>query len=216
MDTYSKKSNAAKQDKAEKLSKFAQVLSRLRKERGISQKKAASDLGISQALLSHYEKGIRECGLDFVIRCSEYYGVTADYLLGISENRTGMDLSFVTEDNMEMSSVQTLAAAANMLLKIIATAKDVRTSKYIFDYYTLCVYRGALTMAKAGILPKEMFKLDFNLGRELASAAIAVEDARFVFIEDKSRTGTDLSEKTALHEIIENAEEHILTRFYLE
>ena len=216
MDTNSKKSNAAKQDKAEKLSKFAQVLSRLRKERGISQKKAASDLGISQALLSHYEKGIRECGLDFVIRCSEYYGVTADYLLGISENRTGMDLSFVTEDNMEMSSVQTLAAAANMLLKIIATAKAVRTSKYIFDYYTLCVYRGALTMAKAGILPKEMFKLDFNLGRELASAAIAVEDARFVFIEDKSRTGTDLSEKTALHEIIENAEEHILTRFYLE
>lgn len=216
MDTNSKKSNAAKQDKAEKLSKFAQVLSRLRKERGISQKKAASDLGISQALLSHYEKGIRECGLDFVIRCSEYYGVTADYLLGISENRTGMDLSFVTEDNMEMSSVQTLAAAANMLLKIIATAKDVRTSKYIFDYYTLCVYRGALTMAKAGILPKEMFKLDFNLGRELASAAIAVEDARFVFIEDKSRTGTDLSEKTALHEIIENAEEHILTGFYLE
>lgn len=216
MDTNSKKSNAAKQDKAEKLSKFAQVLSRLRKERGISQKKAASDLGISQALLSHYEKGIRECGLDFVIRCSEYYGVTADYLLGISENRTGMDLSFVTEDNMETSSVQTLAAAANMLLKIIATAKDVRTSKYIFDYYTLCVYRGALTMAKAGILPKEMFKLDFNLGRELASAAIAVEDARFVFIEDKSRTGTDLSEKTALHEIIENAEEHILTRFYLE
>ena len=216
MDTNSKKSNAAKQDKAEKLSKFAQVLSRLRKERGISQKKAASDVGISQALLSHYEKGIRECGLDFVIRCSEYYGVTADYLLGISENRTGMDLSFVTEDNMEMSSVQTLAAAANMLLKIIATAKDVRTSKYIFDYYTLCVYRGALTMAKAGILPKEMFKLDFNLGRELASAAIAVEDARFVFIEDKSRTGTDLSEKTALHEIIENAEEHILTRFYLE
>lgn len=216
MDTNSKKSNAAKQDKAEKLSKFAQVLSRLRKERGISQKKAASDLGISQALLSHYEKGIRECGLDFVIRCSEYYGVTADYLLGISENRTGMDLSFVTEDNMEMSSVQTLAAAANMMLKIIATAKDVRTSKYIFDYYTLCVYRGALTMAKAGILPKEMFKLDFNLGRELASAAIAVEDARFVFIEDKSRTGTDLSEKTALHEIIETAEEHILTRFYLE
>lgn len=216
MDTNSKKSNAAKQDKAEKLSKFAQVLSRLRKERGISQKKAASDLGISQALLSHYEKGIRECGLDFVIRCSEYYGVTTDYLLGISENRTGMDLSFVTEDDMEMSSVQTLAAAANMMLKIIATAKDVRTSKYIFDYYTLCVYRGALTMAKAGILPKEMFKLDFNLGRELASAAIAVEDARFVFIEDKSRTGTDLSEKTALHEIIETAEEHILTRFYLE
>ncbi|MDO4365087.1 MAG: helix-turn-helix transcriptional regulator, partial [Clostridia bacterium] len=62
----------------EKLSKFSQMLSKMRKERGISQKKAATDLGISQALLSHYEKGIRECGLDFVIKCSRYYGVTTD------------------------------------------------------------------------------------------------------------------------------------------
>ena len=35
----------------EKLSKFSQMLSKMRKERGISQKKAATDLGISQALL---------------------------------------------------------------------------------------------------------------------------------------------------------------------
>lgn len=206
--------NTAASNKTEKLSKFAQILSQLRKERGISQKKAANDLGISQALLSHYEKGIRECGLDFVIRCSEYYGVTTDYLLGVSNNRNGVDMEFMSD--MDNSAAPTLANASNIILNMIATAKDVSASKYIYDYYTLCVYRGALTMAKAGILPKEMFKIDFNLGRELASAAIAVEDARFVFIEDKSRTGTDLSEKTALHSIIERAEEHILTSFYLE
>ena len=72
----------SKADKAEKNSKFAATLSQLRRERGISQKKAAGDLGISQALLSHYEKGIRECGLDFVVKCADYYGVTTDYLLG--------------------------------------------------------------------------------------------------------------------------------------
>ena len=44
---------------------FPRILTLLRKERGFSQKKAAADLGISQALLSHYEKGVRECGLDF-------------------------------------------------------------------------------------------------------------------------------------------------------
>ena len=48
----------------------------LRKERKLSQKKAAEDLGISQGLLSHYEKGKRECGLDFLLRASEYYGVS--------------------------------------------------------------------------------------------------------------------------------------------
>ena len=41
---------------------FPRMMILLRKERGISQKQAAADLHISQALLSHYEQGIRECG----------------------------------------------------------------------------------------------------------------------------------------------------------
>ena len=63
-------------------SDFPRVLSLLRKEKGISQKEAANELGVSQALLSHYEKGIRECGLDFLVRAADFYGVSADYLLG--------------------------------------------------------------------------------------------------------------------------------------
>lgn len=206
-----------KKDKPEKLTKFAQVLSQLRKERGISQKKASNDLGISQALLSHYEKGIRECGLDFVIKCSEYYGVTTDYLLGVSTNRTGINTSYATDDNeADGMSVSTLAQATTFLLDVMANAKDESTARYIYNYYALCVYRGAITMAKAGILPTELFKIDFNIGRELANAAIAVDDAKFCFIEDKSRTGADFSTKTALHTIIEKAEESIVSSFYLE
>ena len=64
---------------------FCANLSRLRREKGVSQRKAASDLNISQALLSHYENGAREPGLAFVCRACDYYGVTADFLLG----RTG-------------------------------------------------------------------------------------------------------------------------------
>ena len=40
-------------------SEFSRTLSLLRQEAGISQRKAAAALGISQALLSHYENGIR-------------------------------------------------------------------------------------------------------------------------------------------------------------
>ena len=64
---------------------FSEKLSVLRKEKGVSQRTVAGELSISQALLSHYEKGIREPGLDFVARACRYYGVTADYLLGLSE-----------------------------------------------------------------------------------------------------------------------------------
>lgn len=64
---------------------FSQTMSALRKGRGLSQRRAAADLGISQALLSHYENGAREPGLDFVCRACAYYGVSADYLLGLSD-----------------------------------------------------------------------------------------------------------------------------------
>ena len=66
---------------------FNRIIKLLRKERGITQKQAAEDLGVSQALLSHYEKGIRECGLDFVVRVADYYNVSCDYLLGRSAER---------------------------------------------------------------------------------------------------------------------------------
>jgi len=61
---------------------FAEMLSSLRREKGISQKKAAKDLQISQALLSHYENGVREPKFEFVHKACLYYGVSADYILG--------------------------------------------------------------------------------------------------------------------------------------
>ncbi len=72
---------------------FSRIITLLRKERGTTQKKAAEELGVSQALLSHYEKGIRECGLDFVVRAADYYGVSCDYLLGRSAERSGLTLT---------------------------------------------------------------------------------------------------------------------------
>ena len=67
---------------------FSQALSQLRHEKGISQRQAAQELGISQALLSHYENGIREPGLAFVAKVCDYYQVSADYLLGRTPDRT--------------------------------------------------------------------------------------------------------------------------------
>lgn len=64
--------------------RFCAILADLRKRKGVSQRKAAADLHISQALLSHYENGAREPGLPFLCRACDYYGVTADYLLGRS------------------------------------------------------------------------------------------------------------------------------------
>ena len=68
---------------------FSHTLAELRKARGLSQRRVAGDLGISQALLSHYENGAREPGLDFVCRACRYFGVSADYILGLSDGPGG-------------------------------------------------------------------------------------------------------------------------------
>ena len=75
------------------MTEFSRTLSLLRQERGVSQRTAASDLGISQALLSHYENGIREPGLSFVVKACDYYHVSADFILGRTLSRDGSMLS---------------------------------------------------------------------------------------------------------------------------
>ena len=68
---------------------FSRRMAALRKARGLSQRQVAGELGISQALLSHYENGAREPGLDFVCRACRYFGVSADYILGMSDEPGG-------------------------------------------------------------------------------------------------------------------------------
>ena len=72
---------------------FSRTLSLLRQEKGVSQRTAATALGISQALLSHYENGIREPGLPFVVKACDYYGVSADFLLGRTLSRDGTTIA---------------------------------------------------------------------------------------------------------------------------
>ena len=67
---------------------FPKILSGLRHKKGVNQRTAAAALNISQALLSHYENGLREPGLDFIRTVCRYYGVSSDYLLGLSSVRT--------------------------------------------------------------------------------------------------------------------------------
>ena len=72
---------------------FPRTLSLLRQEKGVSQRTAAEALGISQALLSHYENGAREPGLVFVVKACDYYNVSADFLLGRTLTRDGTTIT---------------------------------------------------------------------------------------------------------------------------
>ncbi|MBQ6059257.1 MAG: helix-turn-helix domain-containing protein [Clostridia bacterium] len=100
---------------------FPRVLSLLRKERGLSQKAVASELGVSQALMSHYEKGVREPGLDFLCKVAAFYGVSTDYLLGLSsERRPGEVLPDVHKEAENSLRGRSLSAALGKNLTLSA------------------------------------------------------------------------------------------------
>ena len=99
------------------LKSFGMILSSLRKETGLSQRQAAFDLGISQALLSHYENGAREPKLEFVVKACDYYDVSADYILGRNAERGSRKPLLTDVLSSALCGLQELKSAADLLIE---------------------------------------------------------------------------------------------------
>ncbi|HXK83367.1 MAG TPA: helix-turn-helix domain-containing protein [Clostridiales bacterium] len=152
-------------------SEFVSRLTSLRHERGVSQKEVAEALGVSQALLSHYEKGIRECGLDFIRKASNYYDVTADYLLGLSENRRGLSDLFESSElpSDEDMKMQTIYRAIIKLGEIM-TAKGGKKAESVKWYLAFSAYHLLSKAREAGTVPDDWFSLSEDAGTNISNA----------------------------------------------
>lgn len=76
-------------------------LRELRKENKLSQEKLGKILGVSKVSVSGYENGNRVPSLDILNKILDFFGISADYLLG-------RELDMVCEDNnitMKVSSL---------------------------------------------------------------------------------------------------------------
>ena len=176
---------------------FSRILILLRKEKGLSQKAAADKLGISQALLSHYEKGIRECGLSFVVRAADFYDVSADYLLGRTADKTGAVISVddIPDDGvMGKENIMKGSILPTLNKKLIVNSLNI-----VFDYLQKCnhkdltgevstflmlsVYRAFRILYDANDKnPSGMFAAPERLARGLADAAMCIAEANAVCI----------------------------------
>lgn len=155
---------------------FSARIADLRKKRGISQKEAASALGISQALLSHYEKGIRECSLDFVKKAAKYYDVTCDYLLGMSNSKKSIDIDLDEGDTRQDSEISlgTIYRAASIVEKMLS--KKPSDSEMAKNFLTVGLYRLIAAAAISGELSPELL----GYRPELASAISDLTSSQFI------------------------------------
>ena len=96
--------------------KFALRLGELRKEQSLNQKQVASELGISQAMLSHYENNLREPKLEFVLKVCTYYNVTADYILGRTDERVDGATKLCENISDKLATLNEIRQQENLLL----------------------------------------------------------------------------------------------------
>lgn len=223
-------------------SEFSRVITLLRKEKNISQKQAAAELGISQALLSHYENGIRECGLGFLVKCADFYGVSCDYLLGRSADRDGTTLSVDEIPEPDMGGKENVMGSAGVLpvlnKKLIANSLNVlfdqmartgnrRLITAASEFLMLAVYRMFRLVYSAN--PKNqqnLFSLPRVLSSRYADAVMQLREADIAAMVDSGEldqnadplTTQRMSElyplfSTSLLSLVKNAESAVTSSF---
>ena len=190
---------------------FSRTLSLLRQERGVSQRTAAGDLGISQALLSHYENGIREPGLAFVVKACEYYHVSADFMLGRTLSREGSMLSgeeilnMADEGNVLQGSVlatlqsKLLSGAISVLFALLGKLGDKAAINHAGAYLGSAVYQLYRLIYRSAGGNEDYFSLDADTAAQGAAGAdMTLQQLRLARIlqEKDAAAFPDLSTQT--------------------
>ena len=68
-----------------RIMKTQEILTRLRKENNLSQQRLAEGLGVGQATICQWESGASMPSYDMIIKLAQFYNVSADFLLGLSD-----------------------------------------------------------------------------------------------------------------------------------
>ncbi|MBE6827519.1 MAG: helix-turn-helix transcriptional regulator [Ruminococcaceae bacterium] len=188
---------------------FAQRMLELRRKKGVSQKEAAENLGVSQALLSHYEKGIRECGLDFLARASAYYDVSSDYLIGISDTGHTVHEEFDRQDIKSDSEFRTstLFRAAAMLDAFFENL-GVGKRDLIKNYFAVSIYSLSVLAVRSGNIPKSWISYPLDNASAMAKAMTEIISRSIVSDSDPKKSKKPI-EPQCVKTVIDEAEKII-------
>ena len=190
---------------------FSKIITLLRKEKKLSQKRVARELNISQGLLSHYEKGVRECGLDFIIRIAEYYEVSCDYLLGRTTDRNPNipkepekpddNRNSITRFNQEL-----INNAISLLFELAQQTENRNTEIILSDYLMASVYKLFRMICSANPEnPQTMFHIPNELYQGYTTALQNIKETEWqASLKGISVNGTTAVVQEKLPEISED------------
>ena len=113
------------------MSAFSETLSRLRRERGLTQAELSARLGISKSAVSMYECGNREPELDLLRAMADLFGVSESVLLGRPESELVNDDPELTEYLQQLRDRPELRMLFSLTKN--ATKQDVEAAVRIIE-----------------------------------------------------------------------------------
>jgi len=174
---------------------FSTVLYSLRQENGLSQRQAAADLNISQALLSHYEKGIREPRLDFVLRICDYYGVSADYLLGRTSSKDTASV-LISADGDLSEELRRLVSACAALAAVCDSMGQVSLARECLSSIGFSVFKLCRLLELDGSVSPAFSARADSLSKAAEAQMLDMKDSIDQYAQVKGTALQDLSERS--------------------
>lgn len=111
---------------------FAKRVNELRKAKGINQAQLAERVGVSKTSANLYESATRAPDIQVLARYAKVLGVTSDYLLGLSDNRTQGNAAIGDKLGLSDESIEMLSGLSEQMKEAIEDSRE--TAKSIPEY----------------------------------------------------------------------------------
>lgn len=73
----------------------------LRKSRGMNQNSLSCQVGVSQQTISKIERDMNAVSMELLVKLARFFGVTTDYILGLTDDKKNIGADEVTGSKME-------------------------------------------------------------------------------------------------------------------
>ena len=143
----------------------------LRKERNMTLRELADELGIAFTTLGNYERGDREPELEFIFKVAKYFSVSVDYITGYKDARNYdefllmNDFNNISEVLNNYAEPETKKLILNMFRRLTALTYDIPRSKN----------------HKEAELLNQIIESTFNIKNGLGLGVIKVADNKFEY-----------------------------------
>lgn len=142
----------------------------LRKERNMTLRELADELGIAFTTLGNYERGDREPELEFIFKVAKYFSVSVDYITGYKDVRNYDEFLLMNDFNnisevLNYAEPETKKILLNMFQRLTALTFDIPRSK---NY-------------KEAELLNQIIESTFNIKNGLGLGVIKVADNKFEY-----------------------------------